>query len=279
MLADNAHCADVVIVVGGVTPVHQRIVSSINSAIKEKTAIADIDYIHTKFRSKPRLFITIGPDALAAVKDLGVPVIFSMVMNPHLLGLEGKEITGVEAFVAVGSQLDQLRAVLPRARRIGIVYAPASTGYIVELAKEEARKRGLTIVSRAVRSAEEAITAWNGMTGVEVFWMLPDTTVITQETVKHLLELSLERKIPVYALSEKYVKNGALFAWGLNPAMLGRQIGEMANRVLSGVNASSMPFEPVNGGDLYINTTIADYMKLGISPDVLSRAHLYKAGE
>jgi ABC-type uncharacterized transport system substrate-binding protein len=141
------------------------------------------------------------------------------------------------------------------------------------MAKETAKKRGFTIVSRAVRSATEAIAAMNGMTGVDVFWMLPDTTVITQETVQHLVLLSLERKIPIYAISEKYVKNGALLALGINPIRLGRQIGQMANRVLSWERAASIPFEPIEDGDIYINTSVAMRLKIQIPSDVLGRAY------
>lgn len=267
----------IVIVQSIATPVHEKIVSGINSMLKEKPVIVRADAVRSI--SKPKLFIAIGVDALMAVRDLGVPVVFSMVTNPRSMGINGKKITGVEVFVGVEQQLDQLRAVLPKAKRIGIVYAPSSTGHIMGLAREAAKKRGLTLVSRAVRSADEAIIALDGMTDVDVFWMMPDTTVITQEMVKHLLLLSLERKIPIYALSEKYVKNGALLALGINPTILGRQIGEMANRVLSGENASSIPIEPVKEADLYINTTVAGRFKLEIPPDVLGRAFLYRAGE
>lgn len=267
----------IVIVQSVSTPVHEKIVSGINSVLKENPVIVRVDAVRSI--PKPKLFIAIGIDALMAVRDLGVPVVFSMVTNPRGMGINGKEITGVDIFIGVEQQLDQLRAILPKAKRIGIVYAPSSTGYIVGLAREAAKKRGIALVSRAVRSADEAIVALDGMTDVDVFWIMPDTTLITQEVVKHLLLLSLERKIPIYALSEKYVKNGALLALGINPTLLGRQTGEMANRILSGEKASSIPIEPVKEGDLYINTTVAKRFKLEISPDVLDRAFLYRAGE
>jgi putative ABC transport system substrate-binding protein len=267
--------ADIVVVQSVARQVNEKIISGINSVISEKLVVANIDDLRTSFRSKPKLFVAIGQDALAAVKDSGVPVVFAMVMNPSAMGLEDKPITGVEVFISVGSQLDQLRAVLPKAVRLGIVYAPQSTGHIVDLAKKAAKTRGFTIVSRAVHSAAEAIVAMDSMTGVDVFWMLPDTTVVTQETVKHLILLSLERRIPVYAFSRKYAKNGAMLALGINPSRLGRQIGELADRVLSGEDAASIPFEPIESGDTYINTSVAMRLKLPIPPDVLRRAYVY----
>ena len=274
-----AYGADVVVVQSAATPIHKSILSGIESVIKEKAVIANVDEFRSKFRSKPALYIAIGPDALSAVRDQGVPVVFSMVMNPDTLELDGKHVTGVELFVSAGRQFDQLKEVLPKATKIGVVYAPHATGHIVERAKEAARKRGLTLVSRAVRSADEAIAAMDSLTGVDVFWMVPDTIVLTQETVKHLLLLSLERKIPVYALSEKYVKNGALFALAIDPHSLGRQVGEMANRVLSGESTGSIPVEPIRDGNLYINTSVANRLRIDIPRSVLGRAYLYKAGE
>jgi putative ABC transport system substrate-binding protein len=273
LFAASAQAADVVVVESVSTAVHQKIIGGINSVIEEKPAVISADDVGSHFGSKPRLFIAIGADALEAVKDMEVPVIFSMVMNPRAVGIEGKEITGVEIFIAVEKQLEELRAVLPKAARIGVVYDPQSAGYIVDLAKEAAEKRGFTFVSRAVHSSGEAIAGVDGMSGIDVFWMLPDTTVITREFVRHLMLLSAERKIPVYALSDKYVRNGALMALGINPKALGRQIGEMANRVLSGEKASSIPFEPVRTGDLYINAAVARRLGLHIPPPILRQTN------
>lgn len=275
----EARTADIVVVQSIARSVHEKIVSGITSVVGKKPVIESVDDVRMDYRAKPKLFIAIGQDALMAVKDLGVPVIFAMVMNPQSIGLKGRPITGVEVFISVESQLDQLRAVLPKATRLGVVYSPKSSGHIVDLAKEAAQKRGLTVVSRAVRSVTEAIVAMDNMKGVDVFWMFPDTTVFTQETVEHLVLLSLERKIPIYAFSQKYVKNGALFASVINPIRLGRQLGEMANRLLSGQSAASMPLEPIESGDIYINEAVAVYLKLPIPPAVLRRAYLYRAEE
>ena len=274
MLAPAAFATEVVVVQGAASQVHREIEEGINSVIKERTVAATIGDVPSAYRRRPKLYIAIGPEALDAVKDLGVPVVFAMILNPHTLKLDGRPITGIELYISVEEQLTNLSAVLPKAKRVGIIYAPQSTGSLVKLIKEAAAARGLTIVSRPVRSPDDAILALNAMTGIDVFWMLPDPTVVTSEMVKHLLLWSLERKVPVFALSEKYVKNGALCALGVDPLSLGRQIGVLANRVLAGENTSSIPVEPIKNGTLYINAVVAERLGLKLPKSILDKAVL-----
>jgi hypothetical protein len=70
----EAHSTDIVVVQSVARSVHQKIVSGINSVVRGKTVIANVDDVRTNFRSKPKLFIAIGQDALMAVRDLGVLV-------------------------------------------------------------------------------------------------------------------------------------------------------------------------------------------------------------
>ena len=276
MLAPAAFATEVVVVQGAASHVHREIEEGINSIIKAKTVVASPEDVPSAYRTRPKLYIAIGPEALDAVEDLGVPVVFAMIINPKALRLDGRPITGIELYISVEEQLTNLSAVLPKAKRVGIIYAPQSTGFMIKLVKEAAAARGLTIVSRAIRSPDEAIMALNAMTGIDVFWMLPDPTVVTSEMVKHLFLLSLERKIPVFALSEKYVKNGALCALGVDPLSLGRQIGVIANRILAGENASSIPVEPIKNGKLYINTVVAARLGLKLPRNILDGAILFE---
>ena len=69
---------------------------------------------------------------------------------------------------------------------------------------------------------------------IDVFWMLPDLTVITPETIEFMLLFSLENKIPVFAFSEKYVELGAFMSIGVDAFDIGIQAGEMAEKILSG---------------------------------------------
>jgi putative tryptophan/tyrosine transport system substrate-binding protein len=271
----KAYGVGVVIVESKDTEVSRDIIGGIESIIMSKAFVIDADAVGTLAGPKPKAFITIGSEALIAVENWGVPVIFSATAHPRSLGIEGRQITGVDFFISPDTQFDQIRAVLPKALRVGIVYSPYLSGYILDSVKEAAEKKGFVIISRVVKSPEEAVLAINKMTDVDVILMLPDVAVTTLDMVKHLMVFSVDHKIPVVGLSEKYVEKGALMAVGINPRLLGQQIGKLTNRVLSGEKASSIPIEPVRDGSLYINVGIAKNFKLQILHEVLKRANLY----
>ena len=61
---------------------------------------------------------------------------------------------------------------------------------------------------------------------IDIFWMLPDTDVITSETVDAILLFSFQNNVPVFSFSNKYVKMGALASLSVDPVALGAQTGD-----------------------------------------------------
>ena len=96
--------------------------------------------------------------------------------------------------------------------------------------------------------------------------MLPDITVITPQTVEFLLLFSLENTIPLLAFSEKYVDLGAFMSTDIDAFDMGRQAGEIANRILSGVDLRSV--QHVGARRLVVSTNLMVARKLGITVDV-----------
>jgi putative ABC transport system substrate-binding protein len=216
-------------------------------------------------RLKPRLIVAVGYDALSRVREIkDIPVVFFMALNAQNI-VEGRgNITGVDIALPVERQLEEIRTVLPRARRIGVVYDPRETGYLFEEAVSAASESGLSLVGRPVERSEEVIPAVNSLLGrMDVLWMFPDITVINYETVKYMMFFSYENKVPIYAFSEKYVKNSALMATGIDVYDIGRQAAEMAIRVLNGEAPEGIPIDHPRKVPLFLNMRTAD--KLGVT--------------
>src|SRR4030042_3447584 len=80
-----------------------------------------------------------------------VPVIFTSVANPHLLGVgrsaenHGRNITGVASTAPIQQTLTLLREVLPGARRIGTIWTPAelNSEYYLQLLRAEPGELGV----------------------------------------------------------------------------------------------------------------------------------------
>ncbi|MEW6003439.1 MAG: ABC transporter substrate-binding protein, partial [Nitrospirota bacterium] len=198
------------------------------------------------------------------IKD--IPIIYAMVSNPMSILSGEKNITGVSMNISAEKQLTALLEVSPDINRIGLVYDPRKTAHLVDEAQSVASSSGIAVVSQKIYNSKEVPSAIKNMKGkIDAFWMLPDTTVITQETVEYLLLFSFENSIPVLTFSDKYVNLGALMALQIDTLDVGRQAGEMANRIISGTNVSNIPMSPPRKAILSLN--LKTDKRLGISVD------------
>ena len=60
---------------------------------------------------------------------------------------------------------------------------------------------------------------------------------------------------------------------GLDYIKLGRQTGALAARVLKGEDASTSPFEIIDGYELYINSATCERLGIVLSDEIQQRAH------
>lgn len=212
---------------------------------------------------RPEMVLAIGMDALLRVKMVKeIPVVYLMVLNPRS-ALDCDNITGVCMDISQKEQLTSVCRVLPNVKNIGLLYDPARTGHFAERAQHAATEIGIKLIANRIDRPMDVPLTVNGMKGkIDLFWMLPDLTVITPETVEFLLLFSLENEIPVLAFSEKYVELGALMSIGIDAFDIGRQAGEMAQEILSGRDVKRVQPVDARKSVISINMKIAE--KLGI---------------
>jgi putative ABC transport system substrate-binding protein len=223
---------------------------------------------------RPNLVLAIGMEALAEASDLtGIPAVYVMVLNPPGTLFAEKRTTGVNMTIAPERQLDILLEALPQTRTVGVLYDPDRTAQMAERARMAAEKKGISLVAREVHSSKAVPTSLMKMKGkIDIFWMLPDLTVVTPETVEFFLLFTLENDTPILTFSEKYVELGALLSVGVDPFDMGRQAGEMAEMILSGVNISAIPSADARKAVVTVNPKIARKLRVTISEKTLKTA-------
>ena len=216
----------------------------------------------------PEMILAIGGDALSMAKRIkSIPIVYTMVLNP-LSRLSGEEnIRGVSMNIPPKQQLRALLRALPHVKTVGLLHNPDRKGYFVREAHVAALGIGINIVAREIHSPKDAPSLIMDMRGkIDAFWMLPDITVITPQTVEFLLLFSLENAIPLLAFSEKYVELGAFMSTGIDAFDMGRQAGEIANRIVSGADVTHV--HHVGARRLVISTNLMVARKLGITVDM-----------
>lgn len=259
--------------------------SAVKAEVSEYTLDAEGDSgIIIKIKNKKtELVFTLGTSALNLVKDepKDTPVIFTFVLNPDAVIGRGRgrtNITGIDMHIPPEEQFRIFLQVMPKAKRVGVVYDPAKNQGTIDAAKNAAQNLGITLIAKAVTSGKEAINAISDMEGkIDVLWMVPDTTVITKESIEYMLLFSFRNRIPLIGISDKYVKSGALFAVSFDNEDMGRQAGEIAMRVLEGEDIKSMSMLKPRRLRLSINLNTAEKIGLNIPEDIIRRAdYVYK---
>jgi putative ABC transport system substrate-binding protein len=233
------------------------------------------DLIKEIHRSRPGLILAIGIDALSKVKGFkDIPIVYLMIPNPRSL-LSGEEnITGVSMRVSAERQLAKLKEVLPEVKRVGLVYDPHKTGPFIENALEASKGLGIRLVLKEVDSPKNVDSAIRGVAkdGIDVLWMVPDTTVVTGETEDSFFIFSLDNRIPILTFSQKLLEKGAVLSVGIDPQDMGRQAGEMVKRILSGTRVSDLPRVDARKVVLSLNLKTAKKLRITISDDVKEKA-------
>lgn len=230
--------------------------------------LGETDVVRKINEIRPDMVLAIGRDALSMVKRIeGIPIVYLMVLNPQSTLSGEKNITGVSMNIPPEKQLMVLLGALPYTKNIGLLYDPNRTAYLVRKAKDAARKIGIKLIAREIHSSRDAPSLIMDMKEkIDVFWMLPDITVITPETVKFLLLFSLENNIPLLAFSEKYVEVGAFMSTDIDAFDMGSQAGEMANKILSGRGVKNV--RQVHARKLVVSTNLMIARKLGINLNI-----------
>jgi putative ABC transport system substrate-binding protein len=235
----------------------------------------DEDVVKELRKSRPKLIVAVGVDALLKVKHIkDIPIVYLMIHNPWTLLSSEENITGVSMDVSPGRQLAKLKEVLPEVKRVGLVYDPAKSGAFVEKAREASRELGIKLVLKEIDRPKNVDSAIRGIAkdGIDVLWMLPDSTVITAQTVASFILSSLDNRIPILTFSEKFLDLGAVMSVSTDHLDMGKQAGEMAKRILSGTKVADLPRVDARRVVLSLNLKTARKIGIAVSSEAIGKA-------
>lgn len=209
--------------------------ASMRTVVLSDYVEADITRISRE--EHPRLIVAVGDRALALAEKLrNVPVLYMMALNPK----PRQRVTGV------GMLLDPVRyfSVFESlgCKRVGVVYDPARSGPYLKKAQALARRSGIDLLVREVRTPRETPGMLENLRGkVDAIWMLPDLTAVSPESTEAYFLFSQGERVPVVTFAEVYLTMGGAVALGIDRFDIGRQLGEMAQSVLDGTPIEEIP--------------------------------------
>ena len=219
--------------------------------------------------------------AVAASKD--VPIIFTTVTDPlkakivPTLKHPGGNVSGISDLVPTERQIDIVKEIVPKMKRLGLVYDPGLPNAVstVESIKAIAPKMGFTTVESPAMGLNNVPAAGQALVGkVDTIFVPNDTTVYA--AFESLVKVCQDAKVPLFTAERRSVQRGAIATVGFDFKQMGVRTADMVDKVLKGTKPGDMDVvmmedEP-NALGLYINKESAEKMGISIAPELLKKA-------
>ncbi len=214
----------------------------------------------------------IGMDALNLARSVGdIPVIYAMVPHAPTHNSDSKPISGVSMYIPPDRYIRSMLDVFEGSKRIGVLYDPKNSESYIKEALQSAQTMAVELVLRKVSKPTEIPALIDSMKNkIDVFWMLPDVTVVNPETVKYLLLFSFQNKVPVFTFSRKYVEIGSAAGLYAAPFDMGVQAGEMARKIVTEKNPKAVRAD-AKKTVLVVNRKIIKKLGIRVGPGLLDR--------
>ena len=216
--------------------------------------------------SNASLVVAVGlKAALAAKVEIhDIPIVYMMILDPLKHEITTANMTGTLLEVPLDRQIKIIRTFLPTVHRIGTLYDPAKTASRVMEAARQASISGFQFQEYPVESEKDVPQQLRTLLSAdEALWLMPDSTVLTNESIQFILESALARQIPVIGFSPEFTRLGALLSISVNYGNVGRETGLLVKRILD--REGLLPLNPVPIERLKISVNLKTARFLGIT--------------
>lgn len=226
----------------------------------------------------PDLIYTIGTKASMIAKENfdNIPIIFSMVSRPEKYGFNTANIYGVSINIPIAQQFKTLKKILPKVKRVGVIYNPEKNKGKLDEARQIALEQGLELLMFEAHSYKDIPNVLRNMLpSIDVLWLAMDDAILNRLTIKHIILSSTRQKVPIMGFSHRFIKHGVLFALKTDYFDLGAQAGELAKLVEYKKLHDIRIIAPRKAIPV-INLNVAKFFGLKISKQLLKESQLYQ---
>jgi putative ABC transport system substrate-binding protein len=128
----------------------------------------------------------------------------------------------------------RLRAFVPTARRVVVVYDPRQNEWLIRLARESAKAQGLDLLPLEAEDLKAALRRYQDVMASlnprrDVLWLPQDSTTVDESAVlPWVLREAWNQGLVVFSSNVAHVRRGALFSLYPDNAELGRYLGTAA---------------------------------------------------
>jgi putative tryptophan/tyrosine transport system substrate-binding protein len=214
--------------------------------------------------SEASLVVAVGLKAalVAKLEIVDIPIVYMMILDPSKHNLNAPNMTGTLLEIPAERQFKILRAFLPDLRRLGMVTNSSNQPKLKDIIAQAATQ-SFQLQAFPVESEKDVPQQLRSLLGsADALLLVPDATVLTNESIGYILETSLARRVPVIGFSPEFTRLGALLSLSVSYGEVGRETGVLAKRILEGDR--KLPAKPIPIERLKITANLKTARFLGI---------------
>jgi putative ABC transport system substrate-binding protein len=229
------------------------------------------------------IFTVSTPGVQAAQKATRtIPIVFVGVSDPVGSGVvpslarPGANVTGVstQSLDLPGKGLQLLKELLPRARRVAVLWNPSNRASAEALAEAErlAPSLNLKIMPVRIPSPADIETALVAITQDRPDALQVQATAPMFELRRRIMEFAASNRVPTVSFQREMAEAGGLMSYGPSQVDMYRRVAAYVDKILKGAKPSDLPIEQPTKFEFVINLKTAKALGLTIPPSLLQRA-------
>jgi putative tryptophan/tyrosine transport system substrate-binding protein len=233
-------------------------------------------------RLKVDVIVTVG-SAVPTVKQATavIPIVFAVGIDPVATGLvaslghPGGNVTGLSLQAAnlAGKRLELLREIIPRLRRLAIIFNAGNEQTVLEMSETRAAAQtlGLEAVPLEIRRSADIAPAFEVLNAqADALYVVVDQLVVAN--LMRILTFALSARLPMIFSTRDFVRSGGFMSYGPNYSDMFRRSADYVDKILRGMKPGDIPVEQPTKFELVINVTTAKAIGITIPESFLLRA-------
>ena len=232
---------------------------------------------------RARVIAPISPIGVAAVRAATrtIPIVaHDLETDPVAAGIvaslarPGGNLTGVYFdFPDFGAKwLELVAEALPGARRIGLLWDPATGPSRVAEIRTLAAARGFTLIEQEMPDLASLDARFRAFVGADAQAVLLLSSPLIGANPALFAAAAKTHRLPAITMYSQFAEAGGLMAYGPDLQETFHPLGALIGKVLRGADPATLPIDRPSRMRLLVNLTTAKALGITLSPSLLGRA-------
>ena len=235
-------------------------------------------------KANVEVIVTQGAEAIEAARkaNSAIPIVMASVGDAVGQGIvaslahPGGNITGLSLFATEqgAKRLQLIKEIAPGLVRFAVIWNGNAAGHRLQVKEMESAARVMRIVlqSYPVRNADEIDAAFRVAMPAKAQAVVTMEDPFIQFHRARIVELAMQKKIPVTGEFAPITVAGALMSYGPDQIDMWRRAAIYVDKILKGVKPGDLPVEQPTKFDLVINMKTAKALGIKIPNSILVQA-------